>query len=123
MSNSNTTNAVANCVWEIRLCTNQVLGLPSPGSHYVFIRSFNNGFCDVNTFSSIEDQQGLIEVPKVFMMKSGRLYPIPVPDCTLPRFSAVDKRVVRGVPLSKISSVGKWKIDPKHIPYIVTYMK
>lgn len=108
-------------VGKIGWCDSNVLGLRS--GHYVYIRKVKDGKCEVNTFSSIEDRNGRIEFPKVRYIQNGNLYPIPKNDTTLPRFSGIDKRVIKNISIQDIKHKGNNKIKGRHKHYIHKYMK
>lgn len=108
-------------IGKIGWCNGNTLGLAR--GHYVYIRKVKNGKCDVNTFSSIEDKNGRIEIPKVNYIKDGQLYPIPKKDVTLPRFSGIDKRVIRNISIHDIKYKGSKTIKNRHKHYIDKYMK
>lgn len=108
-------------IGKIGWCDSNVLGLSR--GHYVYIRKVKNGKCDVNTFSSIEDRNGRIKIPKVNYIKEGKLYPIPKKDTTLPRFSGIDKRVIRNISIHDIKHKGSKTIKGRHKHYINKYMK
>lgn len=99
----------------------EALGLKK--GHYVFVRSVHGGKCDVNTFTGIEDWNGHVEVPKVFGIAAGRIYPIPKRDCDLPRFSGVDSRVIKNVSLSDVEDLGRCHVKRRHWHYILRFLK
>lgn len=108
-------------VGKVGWCDGETLGLAV--GHYVFIRRVNGKTCDVNTFSSIEDKNGKIKIKKVRKIQNGELYAIPKKDDTLPRFSGIDKRVIKGIPLSKVKDIGKHRLKRRHHHYVQKYMK
>lgn len=108
-------------VGKVGWCDAKTLGLDK--GHYVFIRRVQGNKCDVNTFSSIENANGTIEYGKVRKIKTGDLYPIPIKDDTLPRFSGIDNRVIKRIPLTKIKEIGKHRLKRRHHHYIQKYMK
>ena len=108
-------------VGKIGWCDSNVLGLSR--GHYVYIRKVKKGKCDVNTFSSIEDRSGRIEISKVNYIKEGKLYPIPKKDISLPRFSGIDKRVIKDISIHDIKYKGSKTIKGRHKHYIDKYMK
>ena len=109
-------------VGKVGWCDAKTLGLSR--GHFVYIRSIKHDKCDINTFSSIEDKSGKIELPKVDYIKKGLLYAVPTADLTLPRFSGVDKRVIKNIPLGKIKHIGgRYSIKKRHKWYIKKYLK
>jgi signal peptidase I len=106
---------------KIGWCNSNALKLRK--GHFVLIRRVKGLRCDVNTFSAIEDHSKNIEIPKVKLIKRGALYPIPTSDINLPRFSGLDKRVIKNVKLSDIKQKDKYRIKNRHIHYINRYMK
>ncbi len=108
-------------VGKIGWCSAETLGLDV--WHYVYIRKVKNGKCEVNTLSSIEDSRGRIEIPKVRYIEKGILYPIPSKDTNAPRFSGIDKRVIKNIDIRDIKQKGSIKIKGRHKHYINKYMK
>ena len=108
-------------IGKIGWCDSHVLGLQR--GHFVYIRNVKNVKCDVNTFSSIEDRNGSIEIAKVNFIKDGQLYPIPKKDCNLPRFSGVDNRVIRNISIHDIKYKRNYSIKNRHKHYINKYVK
>lgn len=103
-------------------CDKDTLGLSL--GHYVFIRKIKkNGLCDVNTLTSIEDNDGYFNISKIKKIKNGVIYPIPKSDDTLRKFGGVDKRVIKNVPINKIQNLGFNSIKKRHHYYIKKYLK
>lgn len=113
--------AFSKLIGKIGWCSGATLGLPI--GHYVFIRRVHGNLCDVNTISSIETINQRFEIGKIHMVKNGIIYPIPTKDTTLSRFSGIDRRVIRNIPISDIQCIGHQNIKGRHHHYIQKYMK
>ena len=108
-------------IGKIGWCDKQTLGLSK--GHYVFIRRVNNGKCDVNTFTSLVRDNGNLKIDKINHVKFGNIYPIPLKDISLTKFSGVDRRVIRNIPLNKIEDIDRYKLNRRHHNYIQKYVK
>jgi len=108
-------------VGKIGWCDSNVLGLSS--GHYVYIRSVKNGKCDVNTFTSLEKNNGHFKNDKINYVRDGKIYAIPKTDLTLPKFSGVDCRVIKNINVSDIKYKGCQRLKNRHKHYILKYMK
>lgn len=56
-------------VGKIGVCDNSTLGIPRAGVHYVYIRSMNGGYCDVNVITSLEKRNSELIRRKLFHVK------------------------------------------------------
>lgn len=108
-------------IGKVGWCDGKTLGLDT--GHYVFIRRVYGDECSVNTFTSLKNSQGKFIVPKFKDVESGRIYPIPRQDTTLPRFSGIHKNTITHVPVSSIQDVGKHTLKRRHHGHIRKYMK
>ena len=108
-------------IGKIGWCDKDVLGLPK--GHYVFIRRVKNDKCDVNTFTSLERNNGRFKLDKINYIRNGSIYPIPKNDVTLSKFSGVDKRIIKDIPISKIQDKGCYTLKRRHHHYIQKYVK
>lgn len=108
-------------IGKIGWCSKETLGLLK--GHYVFIRRVKNGKCDVNTFTSLETNNGLYKLDKIDYVKNGNIYPIPKKDITLSKYSGVDSRVIKNIPLVQIQNIGLNKLKRRHHHYIQKYVK
>ena len=108
-------------IGKIGWCDSDVLGLSR--GHYVYIRKVRNGKCEVNTFTSIEDDDEFLDFRKVKKIKTGEIYPIPKSDLTLRKFSGIDHRVIKNISIHDIKNKGRFRIKNRHKHYIYKYMK
>ena len=108
-------------VGKVGWCDGKTLGLSK--GHYVFIRRVYGKKCSVNTFSSIKKKNGKFDYPKLNYIENGTIYPIPTQDLTLPRFSGVQKNVIKNVPISSVQDIGKHSLKRRHHNYIQKYVK
>lgn len=110
---------------KIGWCDGKTLGLSR--GHFVYIRKIrkvgNTYKCDVNTFTSLQNINGVYKVNKMSDIKDGNLYPIPIKDLSLPRFSAIHSNVIKNIDLKNINYVGVNKLKSRHKYYINKYMK
>ena len=117
-------------VGQIGYCENIKLGLkkygkPLKGGHYVYIRKVNdNGKCDVNVITSLEDKNKQYQSNKINKVKYGYLYPIPKDDANFCQWSAVNlDGNIKGVNLSDIQSIGSRKIKRRHKFFVGKFTK
>lgn len=108
-------------IGKIGWCNARTLGLPK--GHFVYIRKVKNGKADVNTFTSLERNNGTIKVDKINHVKNGDIYAVSKQDCNLPLFSGVDKRVIKNVPLKDIKNKNIYHIKGRHKKIINYYIK
>lgn len=106
---------------KIGYCDGTGLGLNR--GHYVYIRNCINGNCEINTFTSLKDNDGHYEIGKIRRIENGFIYPVPKNDVDLRLFSGVDKRIIKNVPVNKIRIIKKKRIKSRHKFYINKYMK
>ena len=107
-------------VGKIGWCNGKSLGLKS--GHYVFVRNVNNDKCDLNTFTSLKDEKGKYEYAKIYGVEHGNIYAIPKKDLDLDRFSGIDKRTIKNVPIKNIKILKK-RIKKRHLFFINKFMK
>lgn len=94
------------------------------GGHYVYIRKYyNNGTCDVNTITSLEDNKGNLNLSKLEHVKKGNTYCIPKYDSNFTRWSGVNKTPIKGVPISKIQGLGNRTFKKRHRFFIGKFLK
>ena len=108
-------------IGKVGWCSGKTLGLEK--GHYVFIRRVYGNKCSVNTFTSIKRPDGRYKWSKVKLIEEGRLYPIPIQDSTLSRFSGIHKNAITNVPLSKIQGIGNNRLKRRHHHYIQKHMR
>lgn len=103
---------------------NKYLGINKPKGHYVYIRKVNNdGTCDVNVVTSLEDRNARLDFKKIKQVKKGNTYPIPKYDTNFSRWSGINKKPISNVPIDKVQDIGKKKIKKRHYFFIGKYMK
>ena len=110
-------------VGKIGVCDNSDLGISKKGVHYVYIRSINNGMCDVNVITSLENRKSSFIFKKLYQVKNGNTYPIPKKDSNFPLWSGVTHNPIKGVDISKIRDIGKKNIKRRHHFFIGKYCK
>ena len=116
---------------KIGYCDNSILGIkdkfgnPLKGGHYVYIRDTdNNGKCNVNIITSLEDKNGNFNIFKLGKVKRGYLYPIPKNDAGFSRWSAINlDGNIKGVDLSKIKDIGKVNMKRRHRFFVGKFTK
>ena len=111
---------------KIGYCDNKNLrGLEKlKGGHYVYIRKDNkNGSCDVNVITSLEDKNKVLQLNKLKQVKRGNTYVIPFGDEKFTRWSAVNRKPIKNVKVSKIEDIGKKKIKRRHFFFIEKFLK
>lgn len=106
---------------KIGWCDGNTLNLST--GHYVFVRRVYGNKCSVNTFTSLKHANGGYKVSKFQDIESGKIYPIPTKDVTLPRFGGVHKNTITNVPVSSVKRVGRYSLKRRHHRYIRKYMK
>ncbi len=83
---------------QIGYIENKYLGIPRPGGHYVYIREVNNnGMCDVNVVTSLEDRDKKINRKKIKQVRVGNTYALPYFDTNFSRWSGVNKKPIKNV--------------------------
>lgn len=103
---------------------NRYLGIDRPNGHYVYIRKVNNdGTCDVNVVTSLEDKNRHITPSKIKQVKNGNTYPIPLFDTNFSRWSGINKKPISNVPINMVQDIGKKKIKKRHYFFIGKYLK
>jgi predicted ThiF/HesA family dinucleotide-utilizing enzyme len=101
---------------------NKYLGINKPKGHYVYIRKVNkNGTCDVNTFTSLEDN-GKFKEERVNHIKKGNIYPIPKNDANFIKWTGVRNNPIKNVKIRNIKSIGSKTIKTRHLFYIGKFM-
>lgn len=108
-------------IGKIGWCDAQTLGLTD--GHYVFIRRVYGNKCSVNTFTSLKTNNGSYKLRKLNDIETGTIYPIPIKDLTLSRFSGVHKNTIKNVPLNKIRFCKNKRLRRRHHHYIQKYVK
>ena len=103
---------------------NRYLNIDKPKGHYVYIRKINNdGTCDVNVITSLEDENHRYNFDRLKQVRKGNTYAIPKYDANFSRWSGVNKKPIRNVKLSNIQDIGKKKIKKRHYFFICKFMK
>ena len=103
---------------------NRYLGINKPKGHYVYIRQVNkDGTCDVNVITSLESGPNIYNSKKLYHVRKGNTYPIPVYDSNFKKWSGVTKTPIKNVQIDKIESIGNKKIKRRHIFYIGKFLK
>lgn len=109
---------------QIGYIENKYLGIPRPGGHYVYIREVNkNGTCDVNVVTSLEDKNKVVNQKKIKQVKQGNTYALPLFDTTFTRWSGINKKPIKDVPINKIQDIGKKKVKRRHDFFIGKYLQ
>ncbi len=103
---------------------NKYLGINKPKGHYVYIRKVNNdGTCDVNVVTSLEDKSHRYDFNKLKQVKKGNTYPLPKYDTTFSRWSGINKKPISNVSINKVQDIGKKKIKKRHHFFIGKFMQ
>lgn len=118
-------------VGKIGFCDNKILGIKDKdgkvvkGGHYVYIREMqDNGKCNVNIITSLEDKRGNFDNFKLGKVKRGYLYPIPQTDADFTRWSAVNlDGNIKGVKVADIQNIGSRKIKQRHKFFVGKFTK
>lgn len=93
---------------------NKYLGINRPKGHYVYICKVNNdGTCDVNVVTSLEDRNHRYDFEKIKQVRKGNTYPLPHYDTNFVRWSGVTHKPIKNVPIDKVQDMGK-KIKKRH---------
>lgn len=101
---------------------NRYLGINKPKGHYVYIRNVNNnGTCDVNVVTSLENNSRKFDLNKLSQVRKGNTYPLPKYDTNFVRWSGVTHKPIKNIPVDKIKDVGKKKIKKRHHFFIGKY--
>lgn len=109
---------------KIGYCDNKALRINKNGGHYVYIRKINNnGTCDVNVITSLEDNNRNFKVNKLKQVKRGNTYAIPKNDATFKLWSGVNKIPIRNVKLASIKDIGRKRIKKRHNFFIGKFLK
>lgn len=109
---------------KIGYCDNRFLGINKLGGHYVYIRKVNNnGTCDVNVVTSLEDKNSRFDLKKLKQVKRGNTYAIPKYDTNFSRWSGINKIPIKNVKLNNIKDIGKKRIKKRHKFFIGKFMQ
>ncbi len=109
---------------KIGYCNNRALNINKDGGHYVYIRKINNnGTCDVNVITSLEDENSRFNLRKLRQVKRGNTYAIPKYDANFSRWSGVNKTPIRDVKLTSIKNIGCKRIKKRHNFFIGKFMQ
>lgn len=109
---------------KIGYCDNRALRINKAGGHYVYIRKVNNnGTCDVNVITSLEDKNRQYNFNKIKQVRNGNTYAIPKYDSNFSLWSGVNKTPIKNVKISRITNIGKKKIKRRHNFFIGKFMK
>ena len=116
-------------VGKVGYCTNRVLGIRNhnggySGGHYVYIRKYKNGKCDLNVITSLENLNGHYQAEKINKVKRGYLYPIPKKDGNFTQWSAINlDGNVRGIDINDIQDIGKRSFKKRHRFFVGKFTK
>lgn len=116
-------------VGKVGYCDNRILGIKNrygtySGGHYVYIRSYKNGRCNVNVITSIENQKGVYDLKKLSKVKNGLLYPIPKNDSNFSQWSAINlDGNIQSVKLRDIQDIGKKSFKKRHRFFVGKFTK
>ena len=109
---------------KIGYCDNKDLGINKNGGHYVYIRKVNNnGTCDVNVITSLEDKNKNFNLNKLSQVKKGNTYPIPKYDANFKLWSGVTRKSIKDVKTDRIIDIGKKGIKKRHFFFIGKFFK
>ncbi len=108
-------------VGKIGWCDASTLGLSR--GHFVFIRRVYGNKCSINTFTSLKTNNGLFKYNKMPDIESGKIYPIPTKDVSLPRFSGIHKNSITNVPISEVKNIDRYRLKRRHHRFIQKYVK
>ena len=56
-------------------------------------------------------------------IESGKIYPIPTKDISLPRFSGVHKNSITNIPIIEVKNIGRYRLKCRHHRFIQKYVK
>jgi len=56
-------------------------------------------------------------------IESGKIYPVPVKDVSLPRFSGVHKNTITNIPICKIKNIDRYRLKRRRHRFIQKYVK
>ncbi len=117
-------------IGQIGFCENSKLGIKDKngsfkGGHYVFIREVtDDGKCNVNVITSLENKQGEYQIKKLGKVKNGYLYPIPKGDADFSQWSAINlDGNINGIKVSDIKQIGFRKIKKRHRFFVGKFTK
>lgn len=99
---------------KIGYCDKYDLPFVANTGHYVYIRKHNKktGRCVVSTCTSIENKSGYRN-NKIFAIKTGNLYPIPLNDSNFAKWTGINKNTY-DVDIGKIQKIGVKSIKKRH---------
>ena len=115
-------------VGKVGYCDNRVLGIKNrngtySGGHYVYIRAYKNGKCNVNVITSLENSKGF-DLHKIEKAKRGLLYPIPKNDSNFSQWSAINlDGNIKPVNLRDIQDIGKKSFKKRHRFFVGRFTK
>lgn len=120
-------------VGKIGYCDNRTLGIkstdgkPLKGGHYVYIREVTGtkkDRCNVNVITSLDDGKGYYDFDKLGKAKRGMLYPIPKPDATFPRWSAINlDGNINGIRVKDVHEIGQMSMKKRHRFFVGKFTK
>ena len=116
-------------VGKVGYCDNAILRIKNKdgkyeGGHYVYIREYKDGKCNVNTITSLEKDDGSFNFKKIRNVKQGYLYPIPKNDANFARWSAINlEGNLKNVPIDKIEDIGKKHFKRRHKMFVGKFTK
>lgn len=109
-------------VGKIGFCLDKDLGFSrldkkDSKGHFVYIHNINeDNKCTVSTFVSLQNSDGSVKINQIH---NGLVLPIPIyASSSFKKFTGLTKGKIANVPVSKIMSIGKFRITDK---YIVAY--
>lgn len=90
--------------------------------HYVYIREDNGSKLKVNIITSLEDKKHNLNESRINKVKKGLLYPIPIKDINLPRWSAFNLSSIT-IPKNKLKGLGEKEVKRRHKFFVGKYSK
>ena len=94
----------------------------SDRGHYVYVREDNGDILKINIITSLEDKCHKLNESRINKIKKGYLYPIPVKDTNLPRWSAFDL-TTKTINKNKICDIDRKKVKSKHKWFVGKFSK
>lgn len=94
----------------------------SDRGHYVYVREDNGNKLKVNIITSLEDKKHNLNESRIKKVKKGLLYPIPIKDINLPRWSAFNLSSIT-IFKNKLKDLGEKQVKRKHKFFVGKYSK
>lgn len=93
------------------------------GGHYVYIRDIKDGKCTINIVTSLEDKNHKFSDKKLYQVRKGNTYAIPINDSDFTRWSGVTNNAIGNINISDIQNIGYRKIKRRHRFFIDKFIK